>query len=301
MEENFKEIQGKLENQLNLRFLRKSAEIYIGSGLNICLTNEGMSLPKGQHTHNTFEFILPISYSFATRIEGCRLMAEQNKIFTINSEHAHGPDENLEDFRFLCLEVENDYMNELSMLIYQKPKICFTNESFTIGNEFLSPIWTLLKEHRSRYKGYELVIQGLQYQIAVNLTRHVRHNLQNREEYSQNSRRVNINRVLDFLKENWDKEFSLETIAEMADLSVFHFIRVFKTQTGRTPHEFIIKTKIDKAKELLVTNSKSITEVCFSCGFNNLSHFADTFKRQVGITPSKYKSMMKNDKSFLPF
>jgi len=99
----------------------------------------------------------------------------------------------------------------------------------------------------------------------------------------------NINQSIKYLKENYQKDFCLEDVAKAANLSPYHFIRVFKSQTGKTPYEFLMDLKLQKAKEMLLDSTKTITEICSELGFSSPSHFAAVFSKNVGETPKAYR------------
>ncbi|MFZ5642647.1 MAG: helix-turn-helix domain-containing protein [Bacillota bacterium] len=75
----------------------------------------------------------------------------------------------------------------------------------------------------------------------------------------------------------------------MANLSSYYFIRVFKAQMGKTPYEYLLDIKMEKAREMLKQRNHTITEICYECGFNSISHFTTAFKRKVGVTPTYYR------------
>ena len=93
-----------------------------------------------------------------------------------------------------------------------------------------------------------------------------------------------------FIDNNFSDNINLDNIADEAFFSKFHFIRLFKTIYGKTPHQYLTKVRIEKAKELLHTET-SITQVCFSVGFDSLSSFTGLFKRQTTLTPSAYQKL----------
>ena len=76
-------------------------------------------------------------------------------------------------------------------------------------------------------------------------------------------------------------------IADEAYFSRFHFIRQFKSIYRKTPHQYLISVRIEKAKELL-KERKSVSDVCYAVGFESLGSFSGLFKRLEGITPSTY-------------
>jgi AraC-like DNA-binding protein len=68
-------------------------------------------------------------------------------------------------------------------------------------------------------------------------------------------------------------------------MSTFHFIRVFAELIGSPPHRHLLQVRLRRAHEML-REGRTVTETCFACGFNNLSHFSRTFARHFGRNPS---------------
>lgn len=77
-------------------------------------------------------------------------------------------------------------------------------------------------------------------------------------------------------------------IADEACYSKFHFIRTFRSIYGKTPHQYLTAVRIEMAKGQLERGA-SVTEACFSVGFDSLGSFTGLFKRRTGITPSEYR------------
>lgn len=96
--------------------------------------------------------------------------------------------------------------------------------------------------------------------------------------------------------ENYTGNYSLQEVSRVANLSPYHFIRVFRAETGKTPYDFLLDVKIEKSKEMLKSVSKTVTDACFGCGFNNISHFTVAFKKRVGVTPSDYRKSLFSEK-----
>jgi len=96
-------------------------------------------------------------------------------------------------------------------------------------------------------------------------------------------------RARDQLRDIQDERVLIEQIAREAGMSTFQFIRTFDAVFGVTPHQFRIEARLDRAKELLATGDRSVTEVCMTLGFSSLGSFSDQFARRVGTTPSRYR------------
>lgn len=102
-----------------------------------------------------------------------------------------------------------------------------------------------------------------------------------------------IMRVRDFLREHYMRNVSLQELADLADLSVYHFCRVFRAEMGVPPHEYQIQLRIERAKALLL-RGVSLAQVAQMTGFYDQSHLGQHFKRLVGITPGRYAAESKN-------
>ncbi len=90
-----------------------------------------------------------------------------------------------------------------------------------------------------------------------------------------------------FIDEHYLDNIDVDSIADEACFSKFHFLRLFKQAYHITPHQYLTTLRIAKAKELL-RNNASITETCYSLGFESISSFNKLFKRHVKVGPSVY-------------
>ena len=93
----------------------------------------------------------------------------------------------------------------------------------------------------------------------------------------------------DLLAELREQPLSVEEVARASGISHFHFIRQFEALFGRTPHQFRIEMRMDRAKHLLELGNHSVTDVCMELGMSSLGSFSDLFLRRVGMAPSEYR------------
>jgi AraC family transcriptional regulator len=100
-----------------------------------------------------------------------------------------------------------------------------------------------------------------------------------------------IEPVLAHISANYDQEQSLEDLAELCGLSVSHMIRLFKHDCGCTPHDYLVSVRIRMAKLMLHTTDDSVEEIALKCGFNSASHFARSFRKNVGMSPAEFRKM----------
>jgi AraC-like DNA-binding protein len=102
-----------------------------------------------------------------------------------------------------------------------------------------------------------------------------------------------MKRILDFTLVHFQEEISLETIAEIAHLTIPAFCRYFKKRTQKTYVEFVNQLKINHARKLLTDSELSVAQVGLECGFHNLSNFHQVFKRHISKSPLQYRKINK--------
>ncbi len=96
--------------------------------------------------------------------------------------------------------------------------------------------------------------------------------------------------AVSYVATNYPEKLRLATAAKLCDLSPFQFSRNFKKEHGFTFRDYVVRLRIERAAELMKHSSASVTEAAFVVGFNDLSYFARMFRRQLGVSPSHYRS-----------
>ncbi len=95
--------------------------------------------------------------------------------------------------------------------------------------------------------------------------------------------------VLSFIRSNYDKQITLSDMAKVASMSPKYFCHFFKSMTRKTPVEYLVAYRVEKASRKLLSTDVSVTDIAFATGFNDLSYFIKTFKRIKGETPAGFR------------
>ncbi|CAM1343742.1 helix-turn-helix domain-containing protein [Tenacibaculum amylolyticum] len=106
--------------------------------------------------------------------------------------------------------------------------------------------------------------------------------------FSNDAQIASIIGTRNFIDNNYDKELNLDLLSKIRFTSKYHLIRLFKRYYGQTPRQYLIDKRIEKSKENL-NNGMTVTETCFSVGFESLGSFSKLFKTKTGISPSEYQ------------
>jgi AraC-like DNA-binding protein len=107
--------------------------------------------------------------------------------------------------------------------------------------------------------------------------------------YKQEITDKRILKVLRYIRENIDRNITIDELSALCYLTNDHFIRLFKKEMNYTPIQYINIKKIEKAQLMLVIGTKTIKDISYSLSFDNISYFYRLFKKITGIAPSKYK------------
>ena len=113
-------------------------------------------------------------------------------------------------------------------------------------------------------------------------------------ETTMESRRVQ--KVKHYIDEHYAEPMKLADLADLAGMSPVAFSRFFRQRTGRTLSDYIVDIRLGHAARMLVDTSRNISEICYECGFNNLSNFNRTFKSKRNYTPRDFRAMFKKNK-----
>lgn len=96
--------------------------------------------------------------------------------------------------------------------------------------------------------------------------------------------------IIQYIQHHYDEEISYETMSEIFHFNASHINRVFKKNTGKSLHAFLLDYRLNIAMELLRSHAASINEIAAMVGFTDIPHFIKTFKKFTGLTPAKYRS-----------
>ncbi|MCY3827586.1 MAG: AraC family transcriptional regulator [Rhodospirillaceae bacterium] len=101
-----------------------------------------------------------------------------------------------------------------------------------------------------------------------------------------------LRRIAEFIDAHLSEDLTVETLANEACLSPFHFARAFKAATGTAPHRYLTDRRIEHAKSLIAEGRLPLVEIADVCGFSSQAHLTRWFKRIVGTTPGAYRATL---------
>jgi AraC family transcriptional regulator len=147
----------------------------------------------------------------------------------------------------------------------------------------------LLGELESEGLSGRLYAESLGNVLAVHLLRYYTVPASKPVAFTGGLSAIKLRQVTEFIADNYSRDLRLAELAHVAGMSSFHFAREFKRSTGTTPHQYLIKFRVERAKALLARHDLPLIEVGLQAGFSHQSHFTRLFRRVTGTTPNAYR------------
>lgn len=190
--------------------------------------------------------------------------------------------------KYLHIAVKKEFFREIAAEIAREGIFTFKYIQGHYSSHLLDLVGEFQLELMNYGESYPQMLRSLSTQIVYQLIRDL-HTEQKREKTSWDN--PYISKAILLMEEHYQTSISINNICDLIYLSPYHFKRIFKEHTGRTPHRYLMDIRLDKAKELLERSRSSIEDIARLCGFVNAGHFAVAFKRDTKLSPSEYRKI----------
>ncbi len=240
------------------------------------------------HKHPGYTFILAHDDNGKVVIDGKEIGMKHGRIMAFSPGLVHH--EVVEDdfSRYVAIAIDKDYFER------EYERYAGTRDLFLEATVFDPPpgltvyLKDFMYEYENKNPGFEHLLKALGLKITHMIIRKILNYNVHEEKINY---RCDIDRVIEYIYDNYSGELNVDKMAGLIAFSPSHFSRVFKKETGVSPMDFLIRVRLNIAKKYLVKGEKNITEIALQCGFNSSSHFSSTFTRFFNITPSKFKEI----------
>lgn len=253
------------------------------------------------HWHNHLEFLYVKSGKGIFGCDHVTYPVEPGDLIVVNSGELHYGCSMSNTFSYYCIIVDplvlQSSLLDICDLKYIGP---ITQNLILFHNRIekdiavLNCINSIISEYENGKIGYELSIKSCINQMLVLLIReHVKKMLSPSE---QDGRRREIERlsvVFKYIETNYTEKIIGSELARMINVSLYHFSRIFKKMTSMTITEYINIVRIRRAAYLLCSSNLNISEIALSVGFNDLNYFSRQYKKQLGVSPSQFRTSCK--------
>lgn len=255
------------------------------------------------HYHNDFsELVLVLNGTAIHMVDNEEYFVKKGDVFVISNNTTHGY-KDLKNFRICNIMFSFDYMFSLnydiiktsgfhSLFIIEpyltreqhfKSRLQLSISDFETVEKLID---CMVTEYSKKGNSYMTLLHANFMELAVFLTRKYEHS-----EITEIDNRINIANSVAYMESNFTKPIAIEELAKLANISSRHFSRIFNQTYHTTPINYITALKMQHASTLLINTTKSITEIAYSCGYNDSNYFTRQFKKFFSLTPMQYRNM----------
>jgi AraC family transcriptional regulator len=192
---------------------------------------------------------------------------------------------------FGILAIEPKLLQQVGLELVDSDRIELIPRLMNERDILIESIFSTLKDELlSEQIGGSLLVDSLQTTLAIHLLRKYCTTTPKLSSYENGLSKSKLKEITEYIDANLDRSLKIIQIAAIAQLSPYHFIRLFKNSFGQTPYQYILQRRIEKGKYLLQHSKLSMEEIAAIVGFGDYSHFAKYLKRFTGLTPKQLQT-----------
>ena len=249
------------------------------------------------HIHDCCEVFFCLSGGKSFLIGGQIYDVNDNDLFVINQYEAHKITYDLgSDFHRYVFQISPDFLHDCSTRDTDLSKCFYPHKHGFDHRVHLDDASAEKMKERleilSKDMGYgdDLIKRCVMTEIRIDINRAL---LEREGVDSRSHSHTAVDLAMDYINKNYSDNITLESVAKASYLSVNQLCRLFSEHCGTAVAKYITSKRITEAKKMLAAG-KSVTEVAMLCGFGDYSGFIRVFKKNVGVTPGKYRSPSEN-------
>lgn len=245
------------------------------------------------HWHPHIEIIRVIKGKLKISLNKTDYNMKKGDIIFVNSEIVHGALP--QNCIYECLVYDNNFIPAIA----HKGQIF--SEMLTKGNirideyihkdneEIYDCVNLIFELMKNENKGYKYSVIGMLTHLYGIIIRNGYYSKIADVNKQTSASVTKLKKVLEFIRNNYGNKITLDEMAYVAKVSPKYLCAMFKERTHKSPIDYLIYYRIEKAVHFLLTSDKTVTEIAFECGFEDLSYFIKTFKKLKGISPGAFR------------
>jgi AraC family transcriptional regulator len=149
-----------------------------------------------------------------------------------------------------------------------------------------------LKSSLEEYeRGSRFYSEAMATALSAHLLRHYSSRNHTFQVYEDGLPKQKLKQAIDYMQAHLGEDLSLSAIAEELGMSQYYFCHLFKRSTGVSPHQYLIRLRVEQAKILLKQRDRTVTSIALECGFASSSHFAKCFRQLTGLNPNQFRKL----------
>ncbi len=246
------------------------------------------------HFHDAFEICICLEDKYHVTVNAEDYFLNEGDILIIPPNAPHECINDTFGIRFIYLIEANSFYKTQDYKaiepLFFDGFLCNRETCPDIYDKVYNLFMEMSEAYFSRTYFWETMIYTKFFQVFITIAQNRENAFEKEEEEELSHSSSRIRALMQYVDVNYSEEISTEAAAGFTGFSKYHFIRLFKLQTGYTFHDYLTLKRIHAAASLLKSNA-AITDIAFQCGFNTLPSFCRAFKKHTGYSPSEYKKL----------
>lgn len=253
-----------------------------------CIDKNHPKYEMAHHWHTNLELMRILKGNSTVQLNDRKYEVTKGDVLFINSEVVHSAlPQNCE---YECIVFDPHFVatnSEFEEVIGNIVNHDMFVREFSADEEIkriINSLFDAMKEGKNKF-----IIAGILYTLFGEI---ISRNYFDEKLYTENENAKNIyklKKVLNYIRKTYSQQITLKDMAQVAGVSPKYFCSFFKNMTAKTPVEYLNSYRIEKAAAKLLASDSSVTDIAYSCGFNDLSYFIKVFGDFKGISPKQFR------------
>lgn len=253
---------------------------------NIAVFRPSVYVANQRITDENYHVVLPTSTPPPSYFGSREYTIQANRMLVVNPQTEFFCKKAVQTNEYTSVAINKAYLMTVAGSMGFDRDVVFSH----IDNPACVPVNEILQQLQWELDTYgvssPMVIDSIAVQLVAALLRNTDSNLRNAGIMGNELAKGHyIEIAKEYIGEHYSSNITIDDICKEIYMTPYHFIRAFNRATGKTPHEFLLDVRLEKAKELLSDDSLSVTKIGQLCGFVNSAHFSAAFKKKFGLSP----------------
>lgn len=240
------------------------------------------------HTHPCPLFVMNFTDLTSIVLPNKELRAQANSVMYLPAGMPHHEVNDAEIPRYVAILVKPDFLGEQAKAYASDHPDWSQPRTFHLSDELLSSVKRFMGESKSSKEGSEKVLEAYCVEVVHQLLRSM---LGIKAKRCLQVSRIEINRSIEYMRQNLSEKLTLDRMACLAGMSVSQYTRVFRQETGLSPIDFLIQMRLEVASRLILVGSTPFKQIAADCGFSSPAHFSSSFQKKFRMSPSEYLNL----------
>jgi len=237
------------------------------------------------HTHPSHMFVINFANSTSIVLKQGKYQAQPNTVTYLPPNIPHHEVNETEIPRYVAILIEPQFMEQQAKAYNHSINELEKLMVFPASEELLSVVKRFIGECKDQKAGSGMMLEALSVETVHLLLRSMLKIKDNECVYVS---RIEINRCIEHMRQNLSEKLTLASLSYYSGMSVSHFTRVFRQETGLSPIDYLIEMRLDVACRLLLSNTIPLKQIALDCGFSSQAHFSSSFQKRYKMSPSEY-------------